>query len=323
MVLAMALAVVPCQAGDVKVAYAYTLSDFTGTIPVSYAGLTIDRDHDETYMVYQNVVRVFNPAGMETFSFGDPDSGLLILDITVGGDDIFALVRDFRVRDTRSQFLIEHRNYRGDLLATHSITGLPADRPQLDPSKIFFRDGQLLLVDKTRMLVAETDLAGSCLKLHDIAEILSLPPSEEESVQIFGFDVDSDGNMLMTIPTLFQAFVISPDGTIRSFGKGGSVPGTFGVAAGITADEHGRTYVSDRLRCVVMVFDADFGFITEFGYRGTRPENLISPNEMVVDNSGRLYVTQRRDRGVAVFTVTETDRPQPESAQIQDRKEKS
>ena len=61
--------------------------------------------------------------------------------------------------------------------------------------------------------------------------------------------------------------------------------------------------VVDKLRCVVMVFDADFNFLTEFGYRGTRPENLIVPDDVVVDRKGRLYVTQGRMRGISVFAL--------------------
>jgi hypothetical protein len=320
-VLAMAMTLAPCQAGEIKISYAHNLSDFTGTIPVSHASLAIDRDFGETYMVYQNVVRIFNDAGMETFSFGDPDTGLLILGVAVGDGDIFALVRSFRPSETESLYMIEHRNYRGELLATHRITGIPEDHPQLDPSKIFFRDGNLLLVDKSRLLVAETDTEGAVVRMHDIAEMMSVHSNEDQSIQISGFNLDPDGNMLLTIPTFFQAFVIAADGTIRGFGHGGSVPGTFGVVAGIAADGLGRTYVSDRLRSVVIVFDADYNFIMEFGYRGRKPENLISPDELVIDKSGNLYVTQRRDRGVAVFNVTDTDRTNPESAQTQDRKE--
>ena len=60
----------------------------------------------------------------------------------------------------------------------------------------------------------------------------------------------------------------------------------------------------ERLRSVVMVFDKEFRFLKEFGYRGDKPGNLIRPNEVAVGNAGKIYVTQVRNRGVSVFSVT-------------------
>jgi hypothetical protein len=53
-----------------------------------------------------------------------------------------------------------------------------------------------------------------------------------------------------------------------------------------------------------MVFDKEFRFIREFGYRGDKPGNLIRPNDLAMGNSGKLYVTQVRNRGVSVFSLT-------------------
>ena len=52
-----------------------------------------------------------------------------------------------------------------------------------------------------------------------------------------------------------------------------------------------------------MIFDKDFNFQTEFGYRGFGPENLIAPRELGVDQAGRVYVNQARRRGVSVFKI--------------------
>jgi hypothetical protein len=55
---------------------------------------------------------------------------------------------------------------------------------------------------------------------------------------------------------------------------------------------------------VVMIFDRGFNFLGEFGYRGARPENLIVPDDVVVDKKDRVYVAQARRRGVSVFALT-------------------
>jgi hypothetical protein len=88
-----------------------------------------------------------------------------------------------------------------------------------------------------------------------------------------------------------------------SFGRPGSSPGRFGVIAGVATDDSGNILVTDKLKCVVMVFDKGFTFLDEFGYRGTRPENLIVPDDIAVDRKGRVYITQGRRRGVSVFAL--------------------
>ncbi len=104
---------------------------------------------------------------------------------------------------------------------------------------------------------------------------------------------------------IFKAFVVAPDGaSVGQFGQPGSAPGLFGVAGAIVGDDNGNVIVADRQRSAVMVFDKNFRFVTEFGYRGSRPENLIRPGGLAVGSGGRVYVSQLRRRGVSVFTVT-------------------
>ena len=63
----------------------------------------------------------------------------------------------------------------------------------------------------------------------------------------------------------------------------------------------GYIYVADRLRSVVLVFDHNFVFQTEFGYRGGQPSNLIVPDDLAIDARGNVYVAQAANRGVSVF----------------------
>jgi hypothetical protein len=75
----------------------------------------------------------------------------------------------------------------------------------------------------------------------------------------------------------------------------------FGHVKGIARDDMGNYLVVERLRAVVMVFDKEFRFLKEFGYRGSKPENLIWPSDVAVGNSGKYFVTQVMNRGVSVF----------------------
>jgi DNA-binding beta-propeller fold protein YncE len=170
---------------------------------------------------------------------------------------------------------------------------------------MFYRDGKFLFLSSSLMQVVVTDKRGVFQRGYDLADILEIPEKDRANTEIFGFNLDSDGNMLFTIPVLFQAYVVSPDGKVAgSFGKAGSAPGRFGVVSGIARDDQGNYLVVERLRSVVMVFDKEFRFLQEFGYRGDKPANLIRPNEVAIGNTGKLYVTQVRNQGVSVFSVT-------------------
>ncbi len=119
-----------------------------------------------------------------------------------------------------------------------------------------------------------------------------------------GFTLDKNGNILFTIPVFFSAYRLSPDGTMASFGAAGSGPGKFGIVSGIIADNRGNYVVSDKLRCVVSVFDNNLNFVTEFGYRGKNPQNLVIPSDLAMDGNNNLYVIQAGMRGVSVFRMS-------------------
>jgi hypothetical protein len=170
---------------------------------------------------------------------------------------------------------------------------------------MFYRDGNFFLVGTNGMRAIVADKQGVFQKGYDFAQILEIPEKDRPDTEITGFSLDRNGNMLFTVTVLFKAYVVSPDGKVEgAFGKAGSAPGMFGVVGGIVVDDNGNYLVVERLRSVVMVFNKEFRFLHEFGYRGDKPGNLIRPSELAVGNSGKLYVTQSRNRGVAVFSVT-------------------
>jgi DNA-binding beta-propeller fold protein YncE len=107
----------------------------------------------------------------------------------------------------------------------------------------------------------------------------------------------------MTVPSLFRAYIVSPGGAVTWFGKPGGGPGRFNIAAGIARDSKGNYLVVDRLKGSVLVFDKDFNFTTQFGVRGYKPGELISPNDIAIDNQNRIYVTQMGRRGVSVYAL--------------------
>jgi sugar lactone lactonase YvrE len=152
--------------------------------------------------------------------------------------------------------------------------------------------------------VIVTDAGGEFRERIDLMTIVEAEQRQKEGAEIFGLTVDADGNIFFTIPVLFKVYKYSREGKHDFFGQSGSAPGKFGVVAGVAVDSQGNILVSDKQKSAVILFDKNFAFVTEFGYRGTRPENLFVPDDIVVDGRDRLYVTQGRKRGVSVFALT-------------------
>lgn len=293
------------SAAEVNSNFLYNLADFHGKVPYSDVRVRVDRSHDETYVVDRGIVRVFNENGMEFFWFGDnPELGA-IYDLAVDEKgDIFLLSYDFSQVENPRYFLVRC-NYRGDVKEKFDISPLPSGFSKFFPNYMIYSSGKFWLLSSSRMQAVVTDRNGAVQRGYDLADILEIPEKDRPNTEIFGFNLDSEGNMLFTVPVQFKAYVVSPDGKLAaSFGKAGSAPGRFGIVSGIARDDQGNYLVVERLRSVVMIFDKEFRFLKEFGYRGEKPDNLIRPNQVAVGNAGKLFVTQVRNRGVSVFSVT-------------------
>jgi hypothetical protein len=307
LILAASLFLAPFRAqasAEVYSTFLYSLANFYGKVPYSDVRIRVDRDRDEVYVVDRGVVRVFNETGMEFFWFGDDPELMAISDLALDEKgDLFLLSYDYNPVDPK--FYIIRCNYRGIAKEKFTITGPPQEFTRFYPNYMFYRDGKFLLLSSGDMRVVVTDRNGRFLKGYDLADIIGIPEKDRPNAEILGFNLDSAENMLFTVPVLFQAYIVTPEGKVAgSFGKAGSSPGRFGVVSGIARDDQGNYIVVERLRSVVMVFSKEFQFLKEFGYRGDKPGNLIRPNQVAVGNAGKIFVTQVRNRGVSVFNVT-------------------
>jgi len=295
------LAPVSASAGFKGESYAYNLANFNGVILSQWANVYVDRERKETYVIDSGTrdVRIFDENGMEVYIFGDDGSLGYVADLTVDNEGNILIISKKRGEGTD----IVRCNYRGRPIETVKLTGLPPAFAAFSPDRIVHKDGKLYLVQTSGLRIIVTDTNGAYQNGYDIAPMIKVAESKRDENEITGFSVDRDGNMLFTISVTFLAYRLSPDGTIDFFGKAGGAPGSFGVVAGITSDKDGYIYVSDRLRCVVMVFDTNFKFLKEFGYRGNRPENLVVPNDIDTDGDGKVYVSQGGSRGISVFRM--------------------
>jgi len=279
--------------------YMYNLSNFYGTVGYEWCRPYFDPKTGEIYVAAGGRVQIFNAAGMEIYTFSEGELGT-IQDVSTDSDgNILTLSWSY------PDYFIGKCNYRGELQKEIRPTGIPADFSNFAPNRMIHRNGEIYLVDKTRLRVAVLDRDGAFQRGYDLASLIQVKEKDRQDNEIFGFSLDGEGNMLFTVPTQFLAYRLTPEGKIDSFGRRGSGPGKFGVVAGIVADGKGNFLVADTLRCVVMIFNKEFQFQSEFGFRGLAPGKLIGPKELESDGGSRVFVTQLRKRGISVYNITE------------------
>ncbi len=302
------------QASGIEVVFLHRLADFEGVIPSLFSRVAVDEDQTEAFTLNprDNTMRIFNSRGMEVFTLGDDValSGASDFDIGAEGDIYLVYPR----REGFSEIL--RLDYKGEPQPAISLQNFPTDFQPFSPSLVQYIDGLLYLVEASSMDLVVIDTGGRFQKgYHLKAELLELkdtfqnsPGRDEfadpESMTIFGFYVDREGNIFFTVPLLFTTFKRQMDGTIKMFGVSGGAKGKFGVIAGIVTDREGNIYITDRLRSVVLIFDSSFNFLTEFGFRGFRDSSLIVPDDLAINNEKRLlYIAQGGRKGVSVFRI--------------------
>jgi hypothetical protein len=283
---------------EVKADFLYNLSDFNGTIPYSWAQVYPDDYFNEVYVIIGNKVDVFNRNGMQIYDFVADSGNIFGMAVDAGGDILMLVNPDRRLGVVRC-------NYRGEPRTTIRFSGIPPEFSSDSYTQMIYRNGLIYLLNGTEMKVMVADMDGVFVKGYDIDTPLSAILSEKEmgDAAFGGFDVDSEGNMLFTCPILGRGFRLTVDGALVPIGKRGSGPGKYGIPGAIAADRMGNTFVCDRLRHVVLIFDKTDRFVTEFGYRGFNPGNLVVPVAIAISGDGMVYVSQLMNRGVNVYKL--------------------
>ena len=291
------LAAGPARAAAPEIAsFLYLLASPTGVVHSTWAGVTYDRAHDETFVVGDGTARIFDRSGMEVYRFGRDDALGTIIRVAPLPDGDLVVISWLEGRRTLSRC-----DYRGQLLERIELKGIPPEVPRpFDPDTVEALGDALYFAETSGGRVLVTDLGGEYRAYYDLPALAKLPRKSEG---VGGVSVAADGQLLFTIPTLYSAFVVTPGGAVRQFGVKGSRPGRFNIVGKMVSDEQGNLFLIDRLRCVVMVFDRDLKFLAEFGYRGPNPGNMAGPFDVAVGN-GKLFVSQARNIGVKVYKLS-------------------
>jgi hypothetical protein len=297
--------------GSVGARYLYHLSDSTGPVASSWASLAYDDKNHELYVIdrQDGTVGIFNDVGMEVYRFGqDSDIGLIVSLAARDDGDLLALAYD------KGEPVIHRLNFRGEPKERIPLQKVPPDFARdFSPETIVFRNGKMYLAQKGNLKVVVADQAGKCLAARDLYHELGFDKTKTirgGAAAMHTFNVDGQGNLLFTVAAMFKVYVVSPEGKVSAFGERGGAPGKFNITGGVARDEAGNFFVSDVLKCAVLVFDPSFEFIGQFGERGWERGDFIAPLEIAV-GGGKLFVSQSATRGVSVFDVAVTLPPPP------------
>ncbi len=146
--------------------------------------------------------------------------------------------------------------------------------------------------------IAEFDIGSGKLVREWGAGIFAMP---------HGLTTDSQDNVWLTDVALHQVFKFSRDGKLLlTVGERG-VPGTDGAHFNRPTDvavlPDGSFYVSDGYRNTrVVKFTSDGRFDFQWGESGTGPGQFDTPHAVTLDAEGRVYVADRENDRVQVFT---------------------
>lgn len=288
----------------VKAKYVYQLSDSTGPVSSSWASLAYDAQHKELYVVDRSdgSVAIFNDVGMEIYRFGnDAEIGTIVSIDVMDGGDLLVLAME------KGSTVLQRCNFRGQPKERIELRNLTPDfAKEFSPDTVAVRGGKLYLADKGRMKVVVADATGNRVEEHDYFSELGLDKLKDLRAGRPGmhtFKVAGDGTVLFTVAPMFKVFLIPPGGQAASFGQKGGAPGKFNIVGGVDRDARGYIFVSDVLKCAILVFDDKFEFVGQFGARGWDREDFIAPLEIAVAD-GRLYVSQSAGRGVSVLEIS-------------------
>ena len=288
----------------IQVTFRSVLSDFNGPVRIGEARVAVDPESAEVVTAVGRDVRVFNDFGMEVFSFRSPLDFGAILDVAMEPDgSILTLAYRIETSDDLPPFAIVRHDYRGQKVGELDLSRLDGIYGELRPNRILNdRDG-IIVANTMQLLAVRVDRDGTFVRGWDLAEILGILREDVGSLELNGFGVDADGNLLVTVGTRGLAVVLFSDGTVVRFGKSGSAVGGFGNIGAIARDRLGRIYVADKIRGVILVFDGEFRVLAEFGPERTPFGSIGTPAGVWTSGSGRIYVTQVGERGVWAYDV--------------------
>jgi len=120
--------------------------------------------------------------------------------------------------------------------------------------------------------------------------------------------IDPQGNVWLTDFATHLVTKFSPEGTLLAeYGtrdRRGRSSRHFNGPTDVAFGPNGDVYVADGYgNARVVRLSADGRYLGEWGRRGSRPGQFRLPHSIVADSQGRVYVADRENRRIQVFTA--------------------
>jgi DNA-binding beta-propeller fold protein YncE len=206
---------------------------------------------------------------------------------------------------------------KGNIYAADQGVGAIFIFPADDPGKMqMIKNGIDAHLPMVNGLAMDDDdhLFVTDVKLH---HVLVFNPKHEPEAQFgagdlispAGIAIDTTNRFVYVVDTQAdQVVVFDADKytLLRRIGTGGkqhtlTSPGDFSLPTNVAVDKEGNVYVTDTLNNRVEVFDADGGFVREFGKAGDGPGHFARPKGIAVDSDGHIWVADEVQSRVQVF----------------------
>jgi DNA-binding beta-propeller fold protein YncE len=237
-------------------------------------------------------VSVFTHTGQYLFSFeklGDGGKLMSPVHLAVKGNEVWVTDRQLRkilIFDLEGKYL---RSYE-----------TKNEKLNWSPLALTFNaDGALRVTDvgntdEHRVIYFSTD--GSRTAMFGKTAQAN-QPNQDPGGFLFpnGIVVGKTGSVFISDGDNRRIQVFSPAGVFERFVN------TSGVPRGLAFDAKQRLYVVDALAHDVQVYAADGKKMTQFGTRGFGPGQFNFPNDVAIDQQGRIYITDRENNQVQVW----------------------
>jgi DNA-binding beta-propeller fold protein YncE len=273
----------------------------------------------ETYVcdTFRNRIVIFDQEGFFRFEIAggsifraptdvavDPEGYILSLAVRHGSRRIVAL------------------DFDGKLVGEISFSGLPADwaAPDLVSIALSPSGDRLYALDREHQSLLAADRSGQVVSIVDLAADLDPDDARE---QILGH-VDTYGRtVLVTIPTAGRVFLydldLEPQGTV---GIKGTSPCYVGFPVAAALDSAGKVVILDKQRALMSRWDPETNrCLREYSGFGNAPGALYQPDDMALNDSGSLFVSQGFEGRVQVFRSLTSAPPQIEELSLSSQTE--
>ena len=272
--------------------YLYSISGKDATALVRPVGLGVGED-GRVYVVDfgHRRVSVFTNAGRYLFSFDTTEDGKLrnAVHLAVKGNEIWVSERS---ANTIYIFDLEGKYLRKFVPKNEKLKWSPL-------AFSFYASGALRATDVRttnlhRLLYFSAD-GSRTVSIGRTAQVNALQEQPGSFLFPNGVAVAANGDVYISDGNNRRVQVFDAQGEFVRFVD------TSGVPRGIAIDPKQRVYVADALAHTIAVFDDQGKMITQFGERGFGPGQFNYPNDITLDQGGRIYITDRENNQVQVW----------------------